>query len=373
MLISLRVVLLAVLLCFLTTACTAPPPPDGTNGFAVGRPPSLEKFCSILSPARQELSSWADFNPALQQSIRYVATRPPDETAFRYNDKNYSWNTLLQSLVEMQTLLPQLKDNPSLLAEHFHWIKIVPPTLFTGYYEPTIEASLEPSQEYPYPLYGVPEDLKPDVPYYDRKAIDGDGVLKGKKLEIAWIKDPVDGFFLQVQGSGRLSLPDGSSRHVLYAAHNEQPYVSLGKVCIERGLASPENMSMQTLRSILSEDAGRRDELLYCNPRYIFFKLAQEGPFGASGAQLTPMLSVAVDRSFLPLGAILMVDALLPRQHPGKRRRFSALLLAQDTGAFKGNHVDLFCGHTPAAASLAGQMRDKAFFWILLSKKALEQ
>lgn len=270
----------------------------------------------------------------------------------------------------MSALLPAMKKNPAILAERFVWIKITPPTLFTGYYEPNIEASLVRTQDFSYPLYGVPDDLKPNVPYHDRKTIDAEGILQAKNLEIAWIKNPVDGFFLQVQGSGRLSLPDGSSRHVLYAAHNGHPYVSLGKICIERGLATPETMSMQTLRSILNADTQRRDTLLNCNPRYIFFRLAEEGPFGASGALLTPMLSVAVDRAFLPLGSILMVDALLPQHNSRRQTRFSALLLAQDTGAFKGNHVDLFCGHTQKAAFLAGSMRNRAFFWILLSKHA---
>ena len=306
--------------------------------------------------------------PALEQSLRFVNSQPPNDIALRYADTSCTWRTLGQSIAELLELLPQLHNDPALLSRRFTWVPISPPTLLTGYYEPGLEASLSYSPDYPYPLYGLPGDLKKDTPYYDRKAIDQEGILKDRKLEIAWLKNPVDGFFLQVQGSGRLSLPDGSSRHVLYAANNGQPYVSLGKICIERGLATRETMSMQTLREILNADTQRRDALLACNPRYIFFRLAEEGPYGASGARLTPMVSAAVDRAFLPLGAILAVDALLPEPDQSEMKRFSALLLAQDTGAFQGNHVDLFCGHLQDAAFLAGNMRGKARFWILLSK-----
>ncbi len=366
---TLRTFLLAALSCLFVTSCTGPLPDEENYGLPPGERPSAATFCKLLSPKAQGLDTWESFRAPLLQSLTYVNSRPQNTIALRYADVSYTWQALRQSIEELIELLPLLKNDPALLARRFSWIPISPPTLLTGYFEPDIKAALTYSPDYPYPLYGVPGDLKKNTAYYDRKAIDQEGALKGRNLEIAWLKNPVDAFFLQVQGSGRLSLPDGSSRHVLYAANNGQPYVSLGKVCIERGLATRETMSMQTLRKILSADAQRRDALLACNPRYIFFKLAEDGPFGASGAKLTPMASAAVDRAFLPLGAILAADALLPQPNSSEMRRFSALLFAQDTGAFKGNHVDLFCGHKREASFLAGNMRGKARFWILVSKK----
>ncbi len=320
-----------------------------------------------LSAKRQKLTSWADLKPALESSLAYVRRQHASESVFGKGGLDtpcqVTWKRLERGLLLLLELLPRLEGEPELLRERFIWVPVNPDVLLTGYYEPYLEASLAPRPDYPYPLYAMPADVKKGRPYYSRADIDFNGALKGRGLEIAWAKDLVDIFFLQVQGSGRLLLPDGQEKHILYAGTNQHPYVSLGKKLVERGYAPKEKMSMRKIRDILAENPEQREELLSLNPKYIFFQLKDTGPYGSTGAVLTPMVSVAVDRTYIPYGSALMVRGDLPDGHV-----FNGLVLAQDTGTMKRNHLDLFCGAGPEAAGLAGRMRGRAAAWMLLPR-----
>lgn len=329
-----------------------------------------------LSPARvlqsmpsssQDLRSWRDLAPAIEQSLVYVRKRPPMELAVAHAELpgqgEVTWARLERGLTLLLELLPKLDARPGLLLEHFIWAPVFPDVLLTGYYEPYLEASLTPHPEYPYAIYAPPPDLEKGAPHHSRAEIDFGGSLAGQGLEVAWAKDLVDVFFLHVQGSGRLLLPDGEVKHILYADTNQHEYVALGRELIDRGYATREEMSMQKIREILAAYPEQRAELLSLNPKYIFFSVSDSGPFGASGAVLAPMVSVAVDRAFLPLGAILAVRGDLP-----DGRLFSGVTLAQDTGTMRRNHLDLFCGAGDAAAALAGKMRGRAAAWLLLPR-----
>ncbi len=302
-----------------------------------------------------------------------------------------TWGRVARSLRLMLSLIHELDQNPDLLAKRFQWLRIRPRSLMTGYYEPSLQASLTPDPDYPYPLYGPPPDLKKvDLgdfhhrwegqtllyrmtengvePYPDRDAIDFQGALESQGAEIAWADDLVDVFFLQVQGSGRLVLPDGSVRHILYAGKNGRPYVSVGRVLIERGLVPAEGMSMQAIREFFRKNPHMAREILSENPSYVFFRLDDKGPFGASGAILTPLVSLAVDRSFIPMSALMSVQADIPA--PQGQRELLGLGLAQDTGgAITGNHVDLFCGSGEDAAHTAGRLKNDAVLHLLLARE----
>ncbi len=353
-------------------------------------------LASGLDISTQGMSSWMELAPAVAASIKWAASRPQDAPALKAPWPAATWSDLRFTLEKLLELLPELDQNPGLLAREFVWLRIEPDTLLTGYYEPFLEASLVPHPEYPYPIYGKPGDLRvirdlgkfnPSLagkrlvyrvgkegiePYPDREAIDFQGVLQGKGLEIAWAKDLVDVFFLHIQGSGRLVLPDGSTKHVLYAAKNDRGYVALGRVLVKEGLLKSGEVTMPSIRRALQENPDRLAELLSENPNYVFFRLADTGPYGASGARLTPLASVAVNRSVIPLGAVLAVQAHLPH-YGGETQPLSGLVLAQDTGAMKPNHLDLFCGADPLAAHRAGHMRGGARTHLLLTKEVFRK
>ena len=329
---------------------------------------------------------------AIGHSLAYVRTRPAAENPFGVDGPECTWGQLSSSLEHLQTRIPALVEDPDLLAREFRWIEVRPDPLMTGYYEPEMEGSLEPDPRFPVPLYGLPADLhsvdlgrfhprwkgqrltyrldeKGIAPYYSREQIDVQGVLALTERPLAWTRDPVDVFFLQIQGSGRLRLPDGSVRHILYAGKNGHEYVSLGKVMIERGLIPADEMSMQRIRAYLREHPYEAQELLNTNPSYVFFRLAQDGPLGAMGRTLTPMVSMATDSAFLPLGSILAVDTVLP-DTGGSDARTSFLGLAQDRGgAIKGSRLDLFCGAGPRAEFLAGHLQASSRVYFLLKKE----
>jgi membrane-bound lytic murein transglycosylase A len=330
---------------------------------------------------------------AIEHSLAYVRTRPADGPAFGPDGPQATWGDLAASLEHLRGVLPRLAVDPGLLDREFQWLQVRPDPLMTGYYEPEMEGSLEPDLRFPAPLYGLPEGLRTTdlgafhprwkgqsltyrvqgqgiVPFFTREEIDSQGALAAQK-PIAWTRDPVDVFFLQIQGSGRLRLPDGTVRHVLYAGKNGHEYVSLGKVMIERGLIPAEEMSMQRIRAYLREHPHEVRELLSTNPSYVFFRLAHDGPLGAMGRTLTPMVSMATDSDFLPLGTVLAVEADLPDADGGFRP--SAFLgLAQDRGgAIKGSRLDLFCGAGEMAEFLAGHLKATSRVYLLLIKKDL--
>jgi len=321
-----------------------------------------------LSPATQSIASYESMRPAIRASLTHLAGKPESGTAMLVGDVVLTYGQLKTTLERLDSLLPELDRDPSRLGEHFAWITADETALLTGYYEPWLEASLTPHPGYPHPLYRSPgKGRKPS-----RAAIDFGGALKGKGYEIAWAKSLIDIFFLQVQGSGRLLLPDGSTKNVVYGGSNGHKYVAVGRVLVERGDITEEEKSMQRIRRFFEEHPDKVQEVLSKNPSYIFFKLAEKGPVGGMGVVLTPYVSAATDPSFLPYGALLAVDAMLPGFPEGSApERFTGLLLAQDTGCMKGHHVDLFCGAGHKAAFQAGHMKDTAAIRVLVAREAL--
>ncbi|TIH19964.1 transglycosylase [Marinifilum sp. JC120] len=341
--------------------------------------------------------SWLDLQNGIERNLRYLSRKPQKSVAAKYGRMQITWGMLKRTNEEMLEILPLLAESPELLNEKFTWYSMAPRTLLTGYYEPYLEASLVPHPDYPYPLYSVPSDLKnldlgkfhhrwrgqhliyrhengEVFPYYDREDIDFKGALQGKGIEIAWVKDLVDVFILQIQGSGRLILPDGSVKHVLYAGKNGLKYVSLGKILIQRGLLPKEGMSMQKIKAFLAANPELVQELLTTNPSYVFFRIDDEGPFGSMGAPLTPMASVAVDSKVLPLGSLALLTTRLPQQGEKGKTPFAKIVMAQDRGgAIKGTRVDLFCGSGPEAEYLAGHLTSWSHVYLPVSRALLEE
>ncbi|MBB4312256.1 murein transglycosylase A [Roseospira marina] len=247
--------------------------------------------------------------------------------------------------------------------------------LFTGYFEAHIDAARTRGGRYTIPVYGPPKDLVMESgqgqrrvngvlePYTDRAAIE-DGALEGKAPVLFWAADAVDLHILHIQGSGRVTLPDGRQTRIGYAANNGQPFVGIGRLVRERGLA--DGASMPAIRTWLRTHPEDGRALMRENPRYIFFReIAGTGPVGAFGVTLTPLRSLAVDPQFLPLGSLVWLDTTGPDGVPIQR-----LMAAQDVGsAIKGiNRGDVFWGGGEAAFDKAGRMASPGQTYLLVPR-----
>jgi len=263
--------------------------------------------------------------------------------------------------------------------------------LVTGYYEPLLKGSLAPTPRYRYPLYGAPQDMLtidlssvyPDlkyrrlrgridgnrvVPYLDRAEIDGPAApLKG--LEIAWVDDPIELFFLHIQGSGQIELDNGERLRVGYADQNGHPFRSTARLLIRNGELPAERASMQGIKDWARRHPRKVQRYLNANPSYVFFKMLPgdlPGPIGTLGVPLTAERSLAVDQRVVPLG----VPVYLATTWPATTRPLNRLMVAQDTGGAiaGGVRADFYWGSGDEAGSQAGRMRQQARMWVLLPK-----
>ncbi len=263
--------------------------------------------------------------------------------------------------------------------------------LLTGYYEPQLRGSRTRQAGFDTPLYATPDDLltvdlssifpelkgrrvrgrlvgKTVVPYFARGQLEADPALQGR--EIVWVESALDAFLLEVQGSGRVQLEDGTIIRLGYADQNGQPYRSIGRYLVNQGALSVEQASMPGIRSWLSAHPERLREVLDANPSVVFFQELPLGdpalgPRGAQGVALTAGRSIAVDPAYIPLGAPVY---LATAGEPNLQR----LVVAQDTGgAISGApRADFFCGAGDAAAGMAGNLRAQASVWLLWPRDA---
>ena len=240
-----------------------------------------------------------------------------------------------------------------------------PPALFTGYYEPELDGSQIRTPRFAYPIYARPPELQDGQVYYDRATIES-GALRGRGLEIAWLDDPVEAFFLQIQGSGRIRMTDGRVIRVGYAGRNGHAYRSVGKEMIARGMRTPDQVSAQDIRLYVRGNPTAGNALLNTNPSYVFFRKigdlpADKGPIGAMGRSITAMRSVAIDPSFTPLGVPVWIEKTGDTP-------IRSLMVAQDTGgAIKGaQRADIFYGTGAAAGDAAGTIKDGGRMILLL-------
>jgi membrane-bound lytic murein transglycosylase A len=268
-----------------------------------------------------------------------------------------------------------------------------PTGFLTGYYEPELRGSRAADARYWVPLYRRPADLVTAElgdfrdtfrgeriagrvvdgrlrPYANRAAIDA-GALAGQGLELLWVDDPVDAFFLHVQGSGRVVLADGSVVRVGYAAANGHTYTAIGRELIARGEVAREAMSMQAIRDWLAAHPAEAKSVMAANASFVFFReLEGDGPVGSQGVVLTPGRSLAVDTRFMALGAPVWIDSLDPLTPDVPLRR---LMVSQDTGgAIRGPlRGDVFWGNGSDAAARAGRMQSSAELYVLLPAAAV--
>ena len=368
--------LLLLISAIFLSSCVAPPPEPGI-GEAINW---------------DELPGWnndhhAEAWPALLQQCKILPKKKPQwqdlcldaEALDKVNDE--SARRFFENRFSPHRIIPSNKKDGS-----------PGDGLVTGYYEPLLKGSLSRHEDYQHPLYAVPDDLlridlaghypelskmklrgraegKKVVAYHDRSAIDSeDSPLWGK--ELVWINDPVDVFFLHIQGSGRIQLDNGDMMAVGYADQNGLPYTSIGKVLIERGEIAREDISLFTIQQWLQQNPQQARALLEENRSYIFFSIRDnpdENPRGSLNIPLTPSRSIAVDPSNIPLGSPVWLDSSYPHETEHTLQR---LTFAQDTGgAIKGYaRADMFWGNGEMAEKLAGEMKQPAELYVLLPR-----
>jgi len=340
---------------------------------------------------------------AIRHSIAYLEKLPPERIVGE-QPRRLTAKEVLDSVAAFERLLDRWDCRECWLKELDARFDLIPsssdpatePILFTGYYQPVIEASLVPTAEYAYPIYGKPADLivaeqvkltpamsaekvfgrleaEKFIPYYSRREIDQQGILRGRGYEIAWVKNPVDLFFLHIQGSGILQLSDGRRLQVGYAAANGRPYRSIGRLLIDSGKVPQGEMSMQRLRRYFAEHPEEQVDIMAHNESYVFFRFLEEGPLGSLEVPLTPGRSIATDPRLFPKGALAFVTAQKPIVDGGGQltgwEEFSRFVVNQDSGgAIRGaQRGDLYFGTGFDAGTAAGYMnRPGKLYFVLL-------
>lgn len=255
---------------------------------------------------------------------------------------------------------------------YFQPVRLIPekPVLFTGYYEPELQGARQRGGAFQFPIYRKPRELSGKAQWKSRAEIES-GAMQGRGLELAWLTDPVEAYFLQVQGSGRIRLEDGKVMRAGFSASNGHKYRSIGTELIRRGALGNRGVSAANIKAWVRENPEAGKQLLNHNPRYIFFREVTDlpedaGPIGAMSVPLSALRSMAVDPKFIPLGSPVWID----KQGKEPLRR---LLIAQDVGAaIKGPHRgDIFFGSGSEAGRIAGRTKSPGEIYVLLPKAAL--
>jgi membrane-bound lytic murein transglycosylase A len=369
-------------------------------------PPPVAAQLTLTRVDFTELPGWSDDQlaealPALRLSCAALVAQPADLPV--------GPNALAGTVADWKPLcaeLPGADADSSVLRQFFEasFLPLAvagpdgPDGLFTGYYEPELVGSRRHSGKFATPLYRRPGDLvtvdlgdfRADLkgealagrvidgrlkPYFTRAEIDA-GALTGRGLELLWLADPIDAFFLSVQGSGRVRLAEGGTTRIGFAGSNGHPFTAIGRRLVERGQLARDNVSMQAVRGWLRSHPSEAGALMAENARYIFFREAGgDGPTGTQGGRLTPGRSLAVDAALLPLGVPLWLDTTWPAGTPTAGQPLQRLVVAQDTGgAIKGAvRGDVFWGTGEAALAIAGPMKQRGRYFLLLPTTVVER
>lgn len=377
----------ALLLVFILSACGSVP---------------TDQTPLILNPAQfDDLPGWEDEDfkdlaIAFERSCNRIGKTPSDRAfaAFPQGGTYKDWQEACAEFSNVNHKSPQAMRY--FFETNFQpWIATAAghkDGLFTGYYEASLKGSRQKTGPYKYPLHSRPSDLVMVNLGEFRESLKGeriagrvvDGQLKlyedraditkgrwpHNDHTLVWVDDPVDAFFVQIQGSGVVQLDDGSVMRIGYAGQNGHPYYAIGRELIRRGYLEKDEVSMQSIREWLNANPQEAEEIMNTNPSYVFFKEQDQGATGGEGVVLTAGRSLAVDRSKIPYGLPVWLDVEEPSKGAGAIRR---MLIAQDTGgAIRGAvRGDVYWGYGSYAEQMAGVMKSEGRYWFLLPKTAV--
>lgn len=384
-----RIRSILVLTCIFCSACRGPLPRGGGR---VGHPPPVERAGALVRVNPSQMPDFVDDGDraglinAAKQSADYYRALPSDRKIVLGPD-TYSAREMAGSLDYFRHLIESGRGNiRDVVQRDFRVYSSVGSDgqgtmVFSSYYEHSLQASLHRTSRFQYPLYGRPADLEEITengerkvvrrgrPYYTREEIDSGNVLGGQALEIAWADNPVDIFFLQVQGSGWLLLPNGERLRIRYAGNNGHPFKSVGGYMMSRGILPKEKFSRQAMVDYLASHPDERQTILNANPRYVFFKI-DKGPtspwaYGSLNVPLTPGRSVAMDPAVFPPGALAWMES----HGKSKVRRF--VLNQDEGGAIKGPaRVDYFAGSGEEAEKFAVGFWENGRLYFIVKKQS---
>lgn len=389
--------------CWLAACMPKPlPPPPPPTPRAV-----LEKLAPSDYPHFADDNDFHQLTRSVAMSLAYLQKLPPGRR-IAFGADSYSVAHLIRSLTVFDDII-RTRPCPDVLNQairkHFRVYRSTgrpkeKDVLFTGYFEPLLHGRRVPSSGFPVPVHTRPSDMveidlgafaadlkgrtitgkytgRSVVPYPTRGRIRRQTGFDRIAPPVVWLQDEIDLFILQIQGSGRIELEDGEQFNVLYDGSNGRPYRSIGRLLIDQGRIPADKMSMQAIRTYLRKHPREAQAILDQNPRYIFFKKAAEGPLGALGQLLTPLRSLAVDRSLLPSAALAFIVVPMPQVSRlgiiEKWASYQGFALAQDAGsAIKGpGRIDLFMGAGPRAAVAAGHLKHSgALYFLVLNPHA---
>ena len=368
---------------------------------------AMERISSWSYPDFSDDMTYTGLEQSVLMSLSYLK-KIPAARQFIFGKDQYNSEHMIKSLQHFLDYIqtrPSRKNLKKFIQSDYRIYRSIGrdgegEVLYTGYYEPLLKGSLVKSEQYRFPIYTRPRDLitidlslfhkkfrgekitgrfadQSVVPYYDRSEIETDGVLENKADVLAWAKDPVDVFFLQIQGSGKVQLDNGEVFNVHYQATNGRPYRSIGKLLIDEEKISVADMSMQKIRQYLQNHPEEIDTVLNYNPSYVFFKIEPNGPLGNINVKLTPGRSIALDRHIFPPAALAFIETEKPLIDDTGRIQswlnFSRFVLNQDTGgAIKGpGRADLFWGNGSYAEIAAGHLKHTGRLYFLVLKSTI--
>jgi membrane-bound lytic murein transglycosylase A len=373
--------------------------PDATT---VPEPPMLAPVPDAEWPVLMDDLEIESLVAACQQSLVYL-NRVPAERTYSFGDETFTAAELAAAtgrVIEIVTTEDDPKTRTDRLRNELRLMQSRGrdnhgEVLFTGYYEPLMQARKEASEAFIYPVYTLPDDLvtidltdfgleskgKPlvgrvdgrrVVPYPDRDAIDFDDALAGKAKVIGYLSDLVDLFFLHVQGSGTLLFPSGEKVRAGYTGSNGRAYRSIGRLLLDDKLMTVEEMSMQAIKKYLADNPGEIRRVLTHNPSYVFFRAlpTSGGPLGCYGLPVTAGRSIATDRRLFPAPVVAYIEGTMPSL-TGEDVRFARFAVNQDTGgAIRGpGRVDIFFGAGDQAGELAGRTKHLGRLYFLLPRR----
>ncbi len=344
-----------------------------------------------------------DLIKSIDQSLLYYSKIDPD-TKFDFDDQWCSAADMKICLEDFREKLNKYGLSDKFLkyinANYATFRTATDDLLVTGYFEATLFGSFEKCDEYKYPLYKKPDDLvnvilsefpvssrikglplilrgrldndNRVIPYYSREDIDIKGSLNNKGLELLWISDNIDLFFLHIQGSGVVIFDDDSKVRVNYADTNGHPYRAIGKVLVDKGICTYDDLSMQYIERYLKDHPEEIDDIFNYNPSYIFFREVEDGPVGSLGVNVTKYRSIATDKYIFPRGAICYLETSLPEfDEKGDmcgEQTFSSFVLNQDTGGAirSPSRADLFTGNGKESEFVAGHLKSNGKLYFLV-------
>jgi membrane-bound lytic murein transglycosylase A len=385
---------------FLAAGCAA----------GIGKPPEKILPALVLIPPEKAPRLADDLDgellgTAIERSLEYYQGNGSNKT-YGFGGLRITGKELRETLLAFRKILnssDSAEAKTKRIGETFDIYKAVGSedsgtVFFTGYFEPIIEGSLQKTGRYRHPIYRTPDDTVvvnlgkfnkryrnerlvgrlnngEVIPYFTRADIEERGTLAGRNLELIWVDDPIDIFFLHIQGSGKISLPDGSFMQVSFAQSNGRPYRSIGRYLLDKGKLTTGEISHQSLKKYLREHPEELSDIFNYNESYVFFRIVENGPIGALGLTLTSGRSIATDLDLFPRGALAFIRLRKPIfEKDGNIKSwetFSRFVLNQDTGGvIKGpGRVDLFCGTGSGAEMLAGSLKETGELYFLVKKK----